>query len=109
MAFLPWPLPCPVSGLLLGPLIKEEDLAGKMSMITLADSSHIICCHPVAIVNLHSPFVYSRVEVVVMECFSHDVLIGNAAVFSSSSSVELPVYAKMGLVGAVQGSLGHHI
>ena len=33
---------------------------------------------------------------------SHDILIGNAVVFSDGGNVRLPVYGEMELVGAVQ-------
>jgi transposase InsO family protein len=82
-------------------LVREEDLTGKKLHVTLANSLHVEE-YPVAMIDLDSPFVRGRVEVVVMDNACQDVIIGNAATFITGETLPVPVYAKREFVSAVQ-------
>ena len=72
-------------------LVKEEDLTGRWTTVTLADS-RIEKRAATAIVTVRSAFLQGRVEAVVLDHASYDLIIGNTVLFDDGSAFKVPVF-----------------
>ena len=83
-------------------LVKEVDWTGCEVRVRLADAN--VCGKfKTAIVHLESPYLDEKVEAIVMDNPSADVILGNRATLDDGTVVKIPVFPREGAVqvGAV--------
>ena len=78
-------------------LVKEVDWTGCEVRVRLADAN--VCGKfKTAIVHLESPYLDEKVEAIVMDNPSADVILGNRATLDDGTVVKIPVFPREGAV-----------